>query len=164
MSKGSVDILEERKPINLEKLDQIAEQYLDAHNKRASTKTTMARYGVKDIEFAGSGSQRVIVRFLACDGRGHRILDCSSKASTFENELNSCFRRSYCYECGSKGHDTKDCRNSSLHPQPTQLRPEERDAVGNITKTRQVNCAMQVSLSIAEKGAETGIETLELKF
>ena len=45
--------LKERKPRNWEELTKMAEEYLDAHNKKLSTKTTVARHDVKD---AGYGS------------------------------------------------------------------------------------------------------------
>ena len=48
-----------------------------------------------------------------------KVADYPSRASTSQNELNSRLRRSYCYECGSMGHETKDCpisrRASSSH-------------------------------------------------
>ena len=54
--------LKERKPKNLEELAQMAEQYLDAHNKKLSTKTMVARQNVRDNKFAESGSQKDIMR------------------------------------------------------------------------------------------------------
>ena len=41
--------LKERKPRNLEELAQVAEQYLDAHYKKLSSKTTVARQDGKLI-------------------------------------------------------------------------------------------------------------------
>ena len=63
--------LKERKPRNLEELAQMVEQYLDAHNKKLSTKTTVARQDVRDIKLAGSEGQRDVMRCFACDGRGY---------------------------------------------------------------------------------------------
>ena len=98
----------ERKPRNLEELAQMAEHYLDAHNKKLSSKTTVARQDVRGNKLAGFRSQRDVMRCFACDGRDHKAVDCPSRSSTSRNELNSCFRRSYCYKCGSYGHNIKD--------------------------------------------------------
>ena len=154
--------LKERKPRNLEKLAQMAKQYLDSHNKKLSSKTTVARQNARDGKLAGSGSQRDVMRCLACDGRGHRVINCSNRASTSWNELNSRFRRSYCYRCGSSGHDTKDCRNLSPRTQSTQ-RLGGRSTGSTSTQNRQVACAMQMSRRTEEKEAERGMDTLELK-
>ena len=117
---------------------------------------------MRDNKLAGSGSQRSVLRCFACDGRGHRAVDCSSRASTSRNELNSRFRRSYCYKCGSTGHDTKDCRNSSPSTKLSQ-RSGGRGIGGASTQNRQIACAMQVSRRTKEKVAKTGIDALELK-
>ena len=63
--------LKERKPRNLEELAQMAEQYLDVQNKKLSSKTTAERQGVRDNKLAGSGSQRKVLKYFACDGRSH---------------------------------------------------------------------------------------------
>ena len=54
---------------------EVEEQYLVTHNKKLSSKTTMARQVVKDNNSAGCGSN-------ACNGRGHRAVDCPSRALT----------------------------------------------------------------------------------
>ena len=156
--------LKERKPRNLEKLAQMAEQYLRAHKKKLSTKTTVARQGVRDNKLAGSESQRDVLRCFACDGRGHQAVDCPNRASTSRNELNSCFRRSYYYKFGSSGHDTKVCQNLSPRTQPIQ-RSGGRSTAGGGTSTqnRQIACAMQVSRRTKEKEAERGMDILDLK-
>ena len=101
MSEECFNILEERKRRNMEELVHMEEQYLDAHTKKLSIKTTVTREVVKKNNFAKSGSQRDVLRCFACDGRGHRAVNCPSRASTSRNELKSRFRRSYCYKCGS---------------------------------------------------------------
>ena len=117
--------LKGRKPRNLEELAQMAEQYLDTYNNKLSTKTTMARQDVRDNKFVQFGSQRDIIRCFACDCRGHRDVDCPSRASTSRNKLNSRFRHSYSYKCGSTGHDTKDCWNFLLRTQLTHNDQED---------------------------------------
>ena len=134
----------------------MAERYLDAHNKKLSSKTTVARQDARD------GSQRNVMRCFACNSRGHRAIDCPNRTSTSRNELNSRFRRSYCYKCESSGHDTKDCRNSSPRTQSTQ-RSGGLSTGGTSTQNRQVACAMQVSRRTEEKETEKGMDTLELK-
>ena len=155
--------LKERKPRNLEELAQIAEQYLDAHNKKQlSSKTTVAKQDVRDNKLAGSGSQRDVLRCFACNGRVHRTVDCPNRASTSRNELNSCFCWSYCYKCGSTGHDTKNCRNSLPRTQPSQ-RSGGRSTGGPSTQNWQIACAMQVSRRTEKKETERGMDTLKLK-
>ena len=100
--------MKERKPSNLEEFAQMAEQYLDARNKKLSSKITVARQDVRDNKLARSGSQRDVLRCFACNDRGHRAVDCPNRALTSRNELNSRFRWSYCYKCGLTGHDTRD--------------------------------------------------------
>ena len=141
----------------------MAEQYLDAHNKKLLSKTTVARQNVRDNELAGSGSQRDVLRCFACDGRCHRAVDCPNRASTSRNELNSRFRRSYRYKCGSSGHDSKDCWNSSPRTQPSQQRSGGQGTCGPSTQKRHIACAMLVSWRTEEKEAEKEIDTLELK-
>ena len=80
-----------------------------------------------------------------CDGRSQKAVDCPSRTLTSRNELNSRFRWSYCYKCGSTGHDKIDYKNSSPRTQPTQQRTRECGTGGISTQTRHVTCAMQVS-------------------
>ena len=138
----------------------MAEQYLNAHNRKLSSKTTVTRQDMRNNKLAGSGSQRDVMRCFECDGRGHKAVNCPSRASNSRNELNNRFRQSYCYKCGSSGHDTKDCQNSSPRTQPTQ-RSGGRSAGGTSTQNRQVACAMQVSRRTEEEEAERGMETGE---
>ena len=119
----------------------MAKKYLNAHNNKQSTWTTVARQDVKGKKFTRFGGQKDIMRCFACDRRGHRATDCPSRTSTFRNEMNSRFRGSYCYKCESTGHDTKDCRNSSPRTQPKQ-RPGGRSTGGTSTQAWQVVCAM----------------------
>ena len=155
--------LYERKRRNLKELAQVAEQYLDAHNKKLSSKPTLAKQDERGNKLAGSGSQRDVLRCFACNDRGHRAVDYSRRTSTSRIELNSRFRRNYCCKCGSTGYDTKNCRNSSSRTQPTQQRSGGRSTGGTSTQNQQIACAMQVSRKTEEKEAEKGIDTLELK-
>ena len=64
-------------------------QFLDAHNKKLSNKTMVARQDVKDTEFAGSGDQRDIMR---CFVQGYRAEeDCPSRVSTSRESANYLF-------------------------------------------------------------------------
>ena len=145
--------LKERKPRNLEELAQMAEQFLDAHNKKLSSKTTVARQDVRDNKLAEFGSQRDVMRCFACNGIRHKAVDCPKKASTYRNELNSHFHLSYCYKCGSSGHNTKDCRNLSPCTQLTQ-QSGGRSTDGTSTQNRQVARSMQVTRRTEKTEAE----------
>ena len=114
----------------MENLTQTAEQYLDAYSKKLWTEALAARQDVIDTKalavgqdvidtkFAGFGGQRDNMRCFACDGIGHRAANCTSKASTSQNELTGHFHQSYCYKCRLTGRDTKNCRNVMLCSQP----------------------------------------------
>ena len=129
--------------------------------KSCPIKQWCQRQDVRDNKLAGSGSQKDVLRCFACDGRGRRAVYCPSPASTFWKRLNSRFRRSYCYKCGSTGHDTKDCRNSSLRTQPTQQRLGGRSNGSTLTQNWQIACAM--SRRTEKKDTERGMDTSELK-
>ena len=83
---------------------------------------------------------------------------------TSRNELNSRFRRSCCYKCGSTGHHFKGCRKSLPRFQPTPQRPEGQGIDSTLTQIRKVACARQMSRSNGEKDSEIiRMDTLELK-
>ena len=141
----------------------MAEQYLNAHHKKLSTKRTVARKHVKTSKFAGSGSRKDVLRCFARNGRGHRAVNCSSRASMSQNELNSRFCPSCCYKCALTEHNTKDSWNLS---QCTQLgakpgcRPTQQQPGGPLTQYCQITSEMQVSQR-TDKEAATGMDTLE---
>ena len=97
-----------------------------------------------------------------CDGRRHRAMECSSKASTSRNEPFGHGRRSYCFKCAAMGHEAHECKTALQRSQPGS-RAGGRGPGGNPTQAQRVVCAMQVSRRSDEKEAGLGMETLELK-
>ena len=75
--------LNERKPRNFGGVDSNGGAVLNAHNKKLSTKTTVAKQDIRDNKLAESGSQKDIMRCFACFGRGHRAVDYFSRAKKF---------------------------------------------------------------------------------
>ena len=154
--------LKERSPKNLEELAQLVEQYLNAHNKKLATKAPVVKQDVKDNRPSLPWSQRDATRCYACDGRGHKAVECPNRMSASRNEPLGRVRRTYCFKCGAMGHEARDCRMS---PQRTQTgsKPGGRATGGASTQAQRVACAMQVSRKMEEKESESGVETLELK-
>ena len=53
------------------------------------------------------------------DGRGHRAVQCPSKASTSSrNEPFGLGRRSYCFKCEPMGHEARECKTALQRSQP----------------------------------------------
>ena len=86
--------LQERSPKDFEELAKLAEQYLNAHGKKLSTKAPVTKHDVK------TSLPRTHKDAMRCDGRGHRPVECPSKATTSRNEPFGHGRRSYCFKCG----------------------------------------------------------------
>ena len=102
------------------------------------------------------------MRCYVCDGRGHRAVECPSKASTPRNEPFGHGRRSYCFKCGTMGHEAYECKTALQRSQPG-TRAGGRGPWGNPTQAQRVACAMHVQRRSDEKEAGLGMETLELK-
>ena len=60
----------------------MAEQYLDAHKKKLSTKALLERCDFKDTKLAESRGQKYIMSCFTCNGKGHRAVVFHSKAPT----------------------------------------------------------------------------------
>ena len=86
-----------QKPKYLKELDQMAKQYLNAHNKKLSMNISVVRQDVKDTKFMKFRGHRNIMKGFVCDGRGHKAVDSFSKASTSQNGH---FCWGYYYKCG----------------------------------------------------------------
>ena len=151
--------LKERSPEDLEELAKLAEQYLNAHRNKLSTKTPVTK---QDVKTSLLRTQKDAMRCYVCDGRGHRAVECPSKASTSRNEPFGHGRRSYCFKCGAMGHDALECKTAPQHSQPGS-REEGRGPGGNPTQTQRVACAMQVPRINDEEEDGLGMETLEVK-
>ena len=85
--------LKERSPKDLEELAKLAEQYLNAHGKKLSTKAPLTKH---DVKTSLPKTHKDAMRSYVCDGRGHRAVECPSKASTSRNEPFGHGRRSCC--------------------------------------------------------------------
>ena len=69
-------LLKERNPKNFEELDQMAKQYLKAHNKNLLTEEKVAGQDIKDTKLAGSGDQGDIMRCFVCDSKNYKAVYC----------------------------------------------------------------------------------------
>ena len=151
--------LKERSPKDLEELARLAEQYLNAHGKKLSTKAPETK---QDVTTSLPRTHKDAVRCYVCDGRGHGTVECPSKASTSRNKLFGHGRRSFCFKCGAMGHEAHGCKTALQHSQPGS-RAGGRGPGENPTQPQRVACAMQVPRRRDEKEDGLGVETLELK-
>ena len=107
--------LKERSPKDLKELAKLAEQYLCAHGKKLSMKVPVTKQEVKTCL---PRTHKDAMRCYVCDGRGHRAVECQSKASTSRGELFGHGRRSYCFKCGAMGHEAHECKTALQCSQP----------------------------------------------
>ena len=152
--------LKERSPKNLEELAKLAEYYLNAHGKKLSTKAPVTK---QDVKTSLLRTNKNAMRCYVCDGRGHRAVECPSKASTSRNEPFGHGRQSYCFKCGATGHEAHECKTALQRSQPGS-RAGGRGPGGNPTQTQRVACAMQVPRRSDEKEAGFGMDRHSIYF
>ena len=152
--------LKERSPKDLEELAKLAEQYLNAHGKKLSTKAPVTK---QEVKTSLPRTYKNAMRCYVCDGRGHRAVECPSKASTSRNEPFGHGRRGYCFKCGAMGYEAHGCKTALQRSQPGS-RAGRCGPGGNPTQAQRVACAMQVQRRSDGKDAGLGMEMLELKF
>ena len=85
--------LKERSLKDLEEFAKLAEHYLNANGKKLSTKAPVTK---QDVKTRLPRTHKDVVRCYVCDGRGHKAVECPSKASTSLNEPFGHGRRSHC--------------------------------------------------------------------
>ena len=81
--KDVLVFLKERSPNDLEELAKLAEQYLNAHGKKLSTKAPVTK---QDVNTSLPRTHKDAMRCYVCDGRSHRAMECRCTASTSLNE------------------------------------------------------------------------------
>ena len=107
--------LKERSSKDLEELAKLAEQYLNAHGKKLSTKAPLTK---QDVKISLLKTHKDAMRCYVCDGRGHIAVECLSKASTSRNKPFGHGCRSYCFKCGTMGHEAHECKAALQCSQP----------------------------------------------
>ena len=151
--KEALVFLKERSPKNLE------EQNLNANGKKLYAKAPVTK---QDVKTSLPRTHKDAMRCYVCDGRGHRAVECPSKASTSQNKPFGLGRRSYRFKCGAMGHETHECKTALQRSQPGS-RAREHGPRENLTQAQRVACAMQMPRRSDKKEAALGMETLELK-
>ena len=101
--------LKERSPKDLEELEKLVEQYLNAHGKKLSAKAPVTKQNVKT---SLPRTHKDAKRCYVCDGKDHRAVECPGEASTSRNEPFGHGRRSYCFECGAMGREAHECKTA----------------------------------------------------
>ena len=127
---------------------KLAEQYLNAHGKKLSTKAPVIK---QDVKTSLPRTHKDAMSCYVCDGRGHRAVECTSKASTLRNEQFSHGRWSYCFKCGAMGHGAHECKAALQRSQPGS-RARGRGPGGNPTQVQRVACAMQMTKKMPDWG------------
>ena len=107
--------LKERSPKDLEELAKLAEQYLNAHGKKLSTKVPVTK---QDAKTSLTRTHKDAMNCYVCDGGGHRAVDCTSKASTSRNDPFGHECRSYCFKCRAMKHEVHECKTAVQRSQP----------------------------------------------
>ena len=133
--------------------------YFDGAEIKDTTTTTTKQ----DVTISLPRTHKDAMRCYVSDGRGHRAVECPSKASTSRNEPFGHDRRSNCFKCGAMGHEAHECKTTLQRSQPGS-RAGGRGPGGNPTQAQRVACAMRVPQRSGKKEAESGMETLELKY
>ena len=113
--KDVSEFLKESSPKDLEELAKLAEQYLNAHGKKLSTKAPVTK---QDVKTSLPRTHKNAMRCYVCNGRCHRAVECPSKASTSRNEPLGYGSRSYCFKCGAMGHEAHECKIALQRSQP----------------------------------------------
>ena len=75
--------LKERSSKNSKELAKLVEQSLNAHGRKLSAKALVTK---QDVNTSLPGTYKDAMRCYVCNGRGHRAVECPSKASTSRNE------------------------------------------------------------------------------
>ena len=114
-SKDVSVFLKERSLKDLKELAKLAEQYLNAHRKKLSTKAQVTK---QDVKTSLPRTHKDAMGCYVCDGRDHRAVKCPNKASTSRNELFGHGRRSCCFKCGAMGHEAHECKTTLQRSQP----------------------------------------------
>ena len=133
--KDVLVFLKERSSKNLEELAKLAEQYLNAHGKKLSTKAPVTN---QDVKTSFPRPHKDEMRCYVRDGRGHRAVECPGKASTSRNELFGHGRQSYSFKCGAMGHEAHECKTALQRSQPRSRAGRTRRPKGNPTQAQRV--------------------------
>ena len=129
------------------------------HRKKLSTK---ARVTKQDVKTSLLRTHKDAMKYYVCGGRGHRPVECPSKASTSRNEPFGHGPRFYCFKCGAMIHEAHECKTALQRSQPGS-RAGGRGPGGNPNQAQRVACAMRVPRRSDEREDGLRMETLELK-
>ena len=159
-SKGVSVFLKERSTKDLEELAKLAEQYLNAHGKKMFTKAPVIK---QDVKTSLLKTHKDAMRCYVCDGRGHRAVECPSKASTSRNEPFGQGCRSYCFKCRAMEHEAHECKTALQRSKPGSRAREGGVVPGGIRpKLKELHERCKCHEEVT-KTSRIGMETLELK-
>jgi len=136
-SKELAVYLMERNSKDLEELSDLAEQYLIAHRKKLSARTSHDAKKTDAKNMAFNKDKQVLLCF-SCQGVGHRAVDCPSTSKRWWRNVKTLeekkiaggareMRRCYC--CGETGHYQWRCRNGQRQPPPQRQGPELKEKI-----------------------------------
>ena len=148
--------LKKMSPKDLEELAKLAEQYLNAHGKKLTTKMPVTR---QDVKTSSPGTHKDALSVMA------EVIEQWSALAKHQRHRMSRLVMAAGLIALNVGQWDMKLMSAKQHYSALNLDPERGDVVpgGNPTQAQRVACAMQVPRRSDEKEAGLGMETLERK-
>ena len=150
--------LKERGPKDLEELAKLAEQYLNAHGKKLSTKVPVTK---QDVKTSLPRTHKDATRCYVCDGRDHRAVECPAQAKHQRHGMSRLVMTAGLIALNVGQWDMK-LMSEKQHNSAFNLDPERGGVVpgGIRPKLNELHARCKCHGEVTTKEAELGMETL----